>query len=79
MQEEQDQLKLQHYFGGQPVYVLRTLEGPVVIPIEERYQNTPDLRYLLLTPEERAQAYFDIPVRLFDTESEILTLFSDES
>ncbi len=78
-QEEEDQLKLQHYFGGQPVYVVRTPEGPVVIPIEERYWGTPDLRYVLLTPEERAQACYGILPRLFDTVNEVLSPFPNES
>jgi len=44
--ELEERLKLQFYYGGEAVYVLRTPEGPVVIPIEEHYKGTPDLRPL---------------------------------
>ena len=40
----EEQLKLQYYYGGQAIYLLRSPEGPVVLPIPERYRNTPDLR-----------------------------------
>ena len=40
--------------GGQEIDEVR--EGPVVVPIPERYRDTPDLRYVLLTPEERPRA-----------------------
>jgi hypothetical protein len=72
-QEVEEQLKLQFHYGGQSVYVLRTPEGAVIIPIEERYKDTPDLRYVLLTPEERPHASLEVPPRWRDNTSEILT------
>ena len=58
-------------FGGKG-YLVRTPEGLVVIPIPERHRNTPDLRSVLLTPDERSRACFDVPSRWRDTASEIL-------
>ena len=69
----EDELKLQFYYGGQEVYVLRSSEGPVVIPIPERHRDTPGLRYVLLTADERPRAAFTIPPRWRDTVSEILS------
>jgi hypothetical protein len=69
----EEQLKLQYYYGGQAIYLLRSPEGPVVLPIPERYRNTPDLRYVLLTAEERSRASSTIPPRWRDTISEILS------
>ena len=34
--------------------------------IEGRYQDTPDLRYVLLTPEERTKAVLTFPPRWRD-------------
>jgi hypothetical protein len=72
-QEVEEQLKLQYHYGGQAVYILRTPEGAVVIPIGEQYKDTPDLRYVLLTPEERLHASLEVPPCWRDTTSEILT------
>jgi hypothetical protein len=72
-QDVEDQLKLQYYYGGQSIYILSTSQGPVVIPIEERYKDTPDLRYALLTPEERPHAGLTIPSCWHDPVSEILS------
>ena len=58
--------------------MLPTPEGPLVVPIEDRYQDTPDLRYLLLTPEERTEAVLTFPPRWRDAASEILTPFHHE-
>jgi hypothetical protein len=71
--EMEEQLKLQYYYGGQPVYIVRTPDGPVVIPIPDRYKDTPDLRHVLLTPEERPHACLEIPPLWWATTSEILT------
>jgi hypothetical protein len=71
--ELEEQFKLQYYYGGQPIYVLRSPEGTVVLPIAERYRDTPGLRYVLLTVEERPRACLTIPPRWRDVTSEILT------
>jgi hypothetical protein len=68
-----EQLKLQYYYGGQEIYLVRTPEGPVVVPIPERYRDTPGLRYVLLTPEERRRACLTCPSPWQDTDSEILS------
>jgi hypothetical protein len=70
--ETEEEIKLQYYFGGQPIYVLPSPEGTVVIPIEGRYRGMPDLRYVLLSPEERSEACYDVPSRWHDTIAEIL-------
>lgn len=71
--EVEERLKLQYYYGGRPVYLLDTPAGLVVIPITGRYKDTPDLRYVLLTPEERPRACLDTPSPWRDAASEILT------
>lgn len=71
--DTEEQLKIQYYYGGQSIYVLRTPEGPVIIPVEERYKNLPGLRYMLLAPEERGQAVFDCPSPWQETVSQILS------
>ena len=76
--EVEEQLKLQYYYGGQALYLLPTAEGPVVVPIEERFRDMPDLRSILLTPEERPRAALTFPSRWHDTGSEILTPFHHE-
>ncbi len=70
--EVEEQFKLQYYFGGQEIYKVRTHEGPVVVPIPQRYRDTPGLRYVLLTAEERSSACYTIPSRFNDTIHEIL-------
>lgn len=72
-QEVVDQLKLQYYYGGQVIYRVRSAEGPVIVPVPERLRDTPDLRYVLLTPEERPSACLEVPSPWRDTISEILT------
>jgi hypothetical protein len=72
-QEVEEQLKLQYYYGGQAVYRVRSSEGSIIIPIPERYRDTPDLRYVLLTPQERSCACLEIPTPWRETTSEILT------
>ena len=72
IQQAEDQMKLQYYYGGKAIYVVRAAEGPVVIPIEERHKDTPDLRYVLLTPEERPRACYEVPSRWQNTVCEIL-------
>ncbi len=59
--EAERQLKMQYYFGGHSVYEVRTPNGPVIIPIPERYRGTEGLDYVLLTPEERSCACSTIP------------------
>jgi hypothetical protein len=70
-QDVEDETKLQYYFGGQLIYILHLPEGPVVIPIEERFRGTPDLRSILLTPEERYLAVEDCPSPWHDTVSRL--------
>jgi hypothetical protein len=69
----EEELQLQYYFGGQAIYVVRTKDGSVVIPIVERYRGTEGLRYVLLTPKERSEACYTIPSRWNDDVSEILS------
>jgi hypothetical protein len=68
----EERLKLQYYYGGQGVYLLPTPAGLVVVPIPERYKDTPDLRYVLLSAEERLHATLEFPAPWQDTTSEIL-------
>src|SRR5262249_30729169 len=49
LRDTEEQLKIQYYYGGQSIYVLRTPKGPVIILVEERYKDMPGLRYVLLT------------------------------
>jgi hypothetical protein len=72
-QDVENDLKLQYYFGGQAVYILHLPEGPVVIPIEDRFRDTPDLRSILLAPEERTLAVLDYPSPWHDTVSQIFS------
>jgi hypothetical protein len=72
-QEVEEQLKLQYYYGGQSIYLLDTPEGTVVVPIPERHKDTPGLRYILLTAEERPHACLTVPSPWRDTDSEIMT------
>jgi hypothetical protein len=65
--EIEDQLKLQYYFGGQAIYVVRTPDGPLVIPIEGRFRDMADLRYVMLKPEERSEACYTVPSPWHDT------------
>ena len=68
----EEKFKLQFHFGGRAIYLLNTPEGSVVLPIAERHRNTPDLRYVLLTADERPGACLTIPPRWRDTVGEIL-------
>jgi hypothetical protein len=54
------------------VYLLPTSAGLVVVTIPERYKDTPDLRYVLLSAEERLHATLEFPSPWQDTTSEIL-------
>ncbi len=58
---------------------LETDEGPVVVADAESLGPDFDRQLSFLTPDERKQRILDCPSRLFDTESQILTLFPDES
>ena len=61
--EVTDELKLQYYFGGQSIYLLRSPEGTIVVPIPECYRGTPDLRYVLLTAEGQPKPVADEPTK----------------
>ncbi len=76
----EEQMKLQHYYGGQWIAYLRSDEGPVVVAAAEDLSDPLfDQQLAALTAEERRGAIITSPVRLFDDESEILTPFPDES
>jgi len=80
VQREEDQLKLQHFYGGKWVATLRTDEGPVVVAAADSLNNPLfDQQLSFLTTEERRRALIDSPTRLFDEESAILTPFPNES
>jgi hypothetical protein len=75
----EEQMKLQHYYGGKWIAILQTVEGPVVVAAADSLGNPAfDRQLAFLSPEERRQRVIECPVRLFDTESELLTPFSDE-
>ena len=76
----EEQMKIQHYYGGQWIAYLRSDEGPVVVAAAEDL-NDPlfDQQLAFLTADERRSVLIDRPSRLFDNESEIGTQFSDES
>jgi hypothetical protein len=69
--EVEEQLKLQYYYGGQAIYVVSSTEGTIIIPIPERFKDTPELRYVLLTAEERRDACLTVPPCWRTTDSEI--------
>jgi len=76
----EEQMKIQHYYGGQWIAYLRSDEGPVVVAAAEDLNDSLfDQQLSFLTAEERRSALIDRPSRLFDNESEIGTPFSDES
>src|SRR6266536_1790813 len=78
--EMEEQMKIQHYYGGLWIAFLRTGKGPLVVAAAESL-DTPsfDQQLSFLTAEERRGVLFDSPGKLFDEDSEILTPFSDES
>ena len=67
------QLPLTLFDEGQAAYIVDTPAGPIVIPITAEYKDTPDLRYVLLTPEARPHACLTVPPRWRDTDSELLS------
>jgi hypothetical protein len=76
----EEQMKLQHYYGGKWIAYLRTEEGPVVVAAADSLREPSfDQQLSFLTADERRSALIDSPSRLFDDQSEILTPFSDES
>jgi hypothetical protein len=76
----EEQMKVQHYYGGKWIAFLETDEGPVVVAVADDLNDPSfDQQLSFLTAEERRSAILDSPSRLFDTESEILTPFPDES
>jgi hypothetical protein len=76
----EEQMKLQHYYGGLWIAYLRTDVGSVVVAAAESL-NDPlfDEQLSFLTPEERRAAVIDSPPQLFDEQSAILTPYSHES
>jgi hypothetical protein len=79
-QDLEDQLKLQHYYGGMWIAYLRTKEGPVVVAAADSLNNPSfDRQLSFLTADERRRKILSSPPVLFDEQSEILTPFSDES
>lgn len=76
----EEQMKLQHFYGGKWIAYLRTKDGIVVVAAADTIGDPSFERQLsFLTAEERRTAIIDSPTRLFDKESEILTPFPDES
>jgi hypothetical protein len=79
-QEQEERLKLQHYYGGKWIAFLRTAEGPVVVAVADSLNDPAfDRQLAALTADERRRAIIDSPPRLFDEQSEVLTPFSHES
>jgi hypothetical protein len=79
VQQVEDELKLQYYFGGQAVSYLHTNEGPVVVAAGDRASDAYDRLLAFLPPQERRQAILDLPSRWHDTTNEVLTPFPNES
>jgi hypothetical protein len=78
--EMEEHMKLQHYYGGTWIAYLRTDEGPVIVAAAASLGDPVfDQQLSFLTAEERRRIIIDLPVRLFDAESELLTPFPDES
>jgi hypothetical protein len=75
----EEELKLQHYYGGQWVAYVPTKEGVVVLAAADRLDHLAfDRRSPTLTAEERRTAVLIRPSRFIDPDSEILTPFADE-
>jgi hypothetical protein len=79
VQQVEDELKLQYYFGGQAVSYLYTREGLVVVAAGDRNSDAYDRLLSFLPPEERRQAILDFPFRWHDTTNEVITPFPYES
>jgi hypothetical protein len=78
--EVEEQMKLQHYYGSTWIAVLRSAEGPVVVAAAKCLSDPVfDQQLSFLTEEERRRRVLECPVKLFDDESEILTVLDDES
>jgi hypothetical protein len=76
----EEQMKLQHYYGGTWIAYLRTDEGPIVVAAADSLDDPQfDQQLAVLTPDERRGAILTSLPRLFDDQSEILTPFADES
>lgn len=77
--EMEEQMKLQHYYGGMWIAYLHADEGPVVVACAGSLSDPIfDQQLSFLTTQERRSAVIDSPPRLFSEQSEILTPFSDE-
>jgi hypothetical protein len=77
--EMEEQMKLQHYYGGTWIAYLRTDEGPVVVGSAASLSDPAfDQQLSFLTADERRGLILESPVRLFDQESELLTPFLHE-
>jgi hypothetical protein len=80
LRDMEEQMKLQHYYGGRWIACLETDDGLVVVAAAESLGATCfDQQLAAVTAEERRHLLINSPTRLFDSESEILTLFPDES
>jgi hypothetical protein len=76
----ENQLKVQHYYGGRWIASLETSEGLIVVAAAASLSDPLfDRQLSFLTAEERQRVLIESPTRLFDQESELLTPFSDES
>jgi len=68
--ELEEQMKLQHYYGGKWIAYLQTDEGPVVVAAADSLDDPSfDQQLSFLTAEERRSVLIDSPSRLFDEES----------
>jgi hypothetical protein len=75
----EEQMKLQHYYGGRWIAYLRTDGGPIVVAAAESLNDPAfEQQMSFLTSKERRTVIIDSPTPLFDEQSEILTAFSDE-
>jgi hypothetical protein len=80
LRQVEEQMKLQYYYGGKWIALRQTDEGPLVVAVAESLRDPSfDRQLSSLTPDERRHLRYSSPPRLFDTESEILTPFADES
>jgi hypothetical protein len=79
VQEVEDELKFQYYYGGQYVAYLQTEEGPVVVAAGRLESETFGHQLDALSPENRRAIHYAVPTIWNDPISELRTPFSDES
>jgi hypothetical protein len=78
--QTEEEMKLQHYYGGKWIAYLRTNDGPVVVAAADSLSDPVfDQQLCFLTEQEQRHRIIECPVRLFDDESQILNISSHES